>query len=258
MQINKGYLFFKRAFDIFCAIIGLLLSSLVWLIAIIGIEISNPGPIFYLANRVGKGGKAFKMFKFRSMRVAKEANEKSFKADTDRIFKFGKFLRSSKIDELPQLLNILFGDMSVVGPRPASKDQVEIVRAGKYADIACMRPGLTAHSALYDYIYGDTIEDEEKYERLVLPTRLDLELVYIKKCGFWTDIKLIFQTVNCIIMTVLGKQPKKLLRKLEQMAEEERVVSGGVPQYKNNAEVKSEFDNMEFDFEEVAITLDEE
>ena len=221
MKLNKCYLFFKRAFDIFCAIIGLVLSSLIWLIAIVGIEISDPGPIFYLANRVGKNGKEFRMFKFRSMRVAKEANEKNFKADTDRIFKFGKFLRSSKIDELPQLINILVGDMSVVGPRPASKDQVEIVRAGKYADIACMRPGLTAHSALYDYIYGDTIENEEEYEKLVLPTRLDLELVYIKKCGFWVDIKLIFQTAYCVIMTILGKQPKKLLKKLEKMAQEE-------------------------------------
>ena len=162
------------------------------------------------------------------MRVAKEANEKNFKADTDRIFKFGKFLRSSKIDELPQLLNILFGDMSVVGPRPASKDQVDIVRAGKYADIACMRPGLTAHSALYDYIYGDTIEDEEEYERLVLPTRLDLELVYIKKCGFWADIKLIFQTAYCVIMTILRKQPKKLLKKLEDMAKGERQLNDDV------------------------------
>lgn len=218
MKINKGYLFFKRIFDIFCAILGLLLSSLIWMIAIIGIEISDPGPIFYLANRVGKNGKEFKMFKFRSMRVAKGANEKCFKADSGRIFKFGKFLRSSKIDELPQLLNILLGNMSVVGPRPASKDQVDIVRAGKYADIACMRPGLTAHSALYDYIYGDTIEDEAEYEKLVLPTRLDLELVYIKKCGFWCDIKLIFLTAYCIFMNIFGKQPRKLLQKLEKMA----------------------------------------
>ena len=233
MKINKCYLFFKRTFDIFCAIIGLLFSSLIWLIAIIGIEISDPGPVFYLANRIGKNGKEFKMFKFRSMRVAKEANEKNFKADTDRIFKFGKFLRSSKIDELPQLLNILFGDMSVVGPRPASKDQVGIVRAGQYADIACMRPGLTAYSALYDYIYGDTIENEEEYEKLVLPTRLDLELVYIKKCGFWVDIKLIFQTAYCVIMTILGKQPKKLLKKLEEMAKGERQLNDDVQQNEN-------------------------
>ena len=112
--------------------------------------------------------------------------------------------------------------MSVVGPRPASKDQVDIVRAGKYADIACMRPGLTAHSALYDYIYGDTVENEAEYERLVLPTRLDLELVYIKKCGFWCDIKLIFSTAYCILMTICGRKPKKLLKKLENLAEIER------------------------------------
>lgn len=218
MKVNKGYLFFKRACDILFSVLGLLLSSLIWLIAIIGIEISDPGPVFYIAKRIGKDNKEFKMLKFRSMRVAKGANEKSFKADTDRIFKFGEFIRSSKIDELPQLLNIFLGHMSIVGPRPAAKDQVEVVRAGKYAEISSVRPGLTAHSALYDYIYGDTIEDEAEYEKLVLPTRLDLELVYVKKRGIWCDFVLIVQTAYCIFMRIFGKQPKKLLRKLERLA----------------------------------------
>lgn len=257
MKKRFFYRFIKRFFDIVFALLGLLLSSLIWLIAIIGIELSDPGPVFYIAKRVGKDNREFKMFKFRSMRVVKGADEKSFKADTDRIFKFGEFIRSSKIDELPQLLNILLGHMSIVGPRPASKDQVDVVRAGKYADISCMRPGLTAHSALYDYIYGDTIEDEKEYERLVLPTRLDLELVYIKKCGFWVDIKLIFQTAYCIIMTIFKKQPKKLLNKLIQMAEEERISSGGMSQDEGFSENEDELNNLAFDLEDITITLDQ-
>ena len=222
MRKKPIYSFFKRIFDFICALLGFIISSPLWLIAIIGIEISDPGPIFYKARRLGKHDKEFGMYKFRSMRVDKGANEKSFKADTNRIFKFGAFMRASKIDELPQILNILFGHMSIVGPRPAARDQANVVRACKYSDISNIKPGLTAHSALYDYIYGDTVEDEEEYKKLVLPTRLDLELVYVKKRGFWCDIKLIFQTAWCVLMRLLHKQPKRLLKKLEGLAEKER------------------------------------
>ena len=222
MKKKPIYSFFKRIFDFICALLGFIISSPLWLIAIIGIEISDPGPIFYKARRIGKHDKEFGMYKFRSMRVDKGANEKSFKADTNRIFKFGAFMRASKIDELPQILNILFGHMSIVGPRPAARDQANVVRAGKYSDISNIKPGLTAHSALYDYIYGDTVEDEEEYKKLVLPTRLDLELVYVKKRGFWCDIKLIFQTAWCVLMRLLHKKPKRLLKKLEGLAEKER------------------------------------
>ena len=222
MKKKPVYSFFKRIFDFICALLGFVISSPLWIIAIIGIEISDPGPIFYKARRIGKNDKEFGMFKFRSMRVDKGANEKSFKADVNRIFKFGAFMRASKIDELPQILNILFGHMSIVGPRPAAKDQVSVVRDGKYAVISNIKPGLTAHSALYDYIYGDTVEDEEEYKKLVLPTRLDLELVYAKKRSFFCDIGLIFQTAWCVLMRLLHKRPKKLLNKLETLAEKER------------------------------------
>jgi len=155
------YKLFKRLFDIICALLGLIVSSPFWLLAVIGIEISDPGPVFYMANRVGKDNKIFKMFKFRSMRQGK-ANESVFRGDEDRIFSFGKFIRATKIDELPQLLNILFGNMSIVGPRPAAVDQLSIVRAGKYGIASTVTAGLTGPSALYDYIYGDTVEDAKR------------------------------------------------------------------------------------------------
>ena len=104
----------------------------VFLIAIIGILISDWGPVFYCANRIGKDNKSFRMYKFRSMTIAKDADEKSFKADTNRIFKWGAIMRATKIDELPQLLNCVLGDMAIVGPRPAAQDQVVIMREGKY------------------------------------------------------------------------------------------------------------------------------
>ena len=214
---KKGYLFIKRAFDIFAAVMGILVTSPFWLIAIIGIEISDFGPIFYKAKRIGKNNQEFTMWKFRSMRVPKaegEKSEASFKADTNRIFPFGELIRRLKIDELPQLINILIGDMSVVGPRPAAKDQAEIMRAGKYGIAATVRPGLTGPAALYDYIYGDGVADLEEYKRLVLPTRLELEAYYPEHCGVFYDIKMIWYTVVCVLAEVFKKEPKKIFNEL--------------------------------------------
>ena len=146
------------------------------------------------------------MYKFRSMRVGK-ANEAVFRGDEDRIFPFGRFMRNTKIDELPQLLNVLLGDMSIVGPRPAAVDQVNITRSGKYADVSKVQVGLTGPSALYDYIYGDAIEDAQEYEKSVLPTRLMLDLVYLDKMGLWFDFKMIWWTIVCIGAIIIRKRP---------------------------------------------------
>lgn len=214
---RKGYLFFKRAFDILAALAGIAVTSPVWLIAIIGIKLSDPGPVFYKATRIGKDNKEFTMWKFRSMRIPKAESEKSeasFKADTNRIFPFGELCRRLKIDELPQLLNILFGTMSVVGPRPAARDQVHIMRAGKYSIAATVKPGLTGPAALYDYIYGDSVEDLEDYKRLVLPTRLELEAYYPEHMSAWYDIKLIWYTVVCVMASLFKKEPKRIFAEL--------------------------------------------
>ena len=197
---------------------GIIGTSPLWIIGIVGILVSDPGPIFYMANRVGKDNKVFKMFKFRSMRVAVNANENGFKADTNRIFAFGEFIRRSKIDELPQLLNILFGDMSIVGPRPASVDQVKIVRAGKYDITSSVLPGLTGPSALYDYIYGDSIENEEEYREKVLPTRLALDMEYVYNRSFCYDCYLIWMTVVSIVKTVIKIEQNQFLKKLIEKA----------------------------------------
>lgn len=219
MQNKPVYEFFKRIMDIICASIGIIVTLPLWIIGIVGILMSDPGPIFYMANRVGKNNKTFKMFKFRSMRVDKNANENGFKADTNRIFAFGEFIRRSKIDELPQLLNILLGDMSVVGPRPASIDQVNIVRAGKYTITSSVLPGLTGPSALYDYIYGDNIEDEKEYRKNVLPTRLALDIEYTYNRSFSYDIYLIWMTMISIIKTLLHGDQEELLKILVQKAQ---------------------------------------
>lgn len=213
----KIYPIIKRAFDFCAALLALIVTSPIWLITVIGIEISDPGPVFYKARRIGYKGREFTMWKFRSMRVPRKESEKSeasFKADTDRIFKFGALIRKLKIDELPQLLNIIGGTMAVVGPRPAAKDQVVIMREGKYEIANSVRPGLTGPAALYDYIYGDNVEDPEEYERLVLPTRRELEAYYPAHMSAGYDIKMIWYTVVCILASAFHKEPKKIFAEL--------------------------------------------
>ena len=208
----------KRLFDIVFSSLLLILSSPLWLISVIGIKFSSPGPIFYVARRVGMDGRAFNMLKFRSMRVDNGANEKSLRPEQDRISKFGKLIRAAKIDELPQVLNVFLGQMSVVGPRPAAEEQVSTTRGGKYKAIYAVKAGLTSPSALYDYIFGDLITDEDEYKVKVLSTRLDLDLYYLKRRGMLYDLKMVVYTVLCIIASILRVQPKGIYYELVNAA----------------------------------------
>ena len=205
------YKFFKRLFDVICALLGIIGTSPIWIVSIILTEISDPGPLFYFANRVGKDNKKFKMWKFRSMRVVRGASEASLRPEQDRIFWWGKIMRRLKIDELPQLLNILNGTMSIVGPRPAAVDQIEIGENAIAATVPC---GLTSQSSLWDYIYGDQFTEEEEYNEKVLPIRLKLDVYYVKHASFWWDICLIWWTVLSILYTTCGKYPQWLHDKL--------------------------------------------
>lgn len=204
----------KRIFDFICAMIGILGTSPFWIIAIVGILVSDWGPIFYVATRIGKDNKPFKMYKFRSMRVAKAANEASLRPDADRIFAFGEFIRKVKIDELPQLLNILNGTMSIIGPRPVAQDQFELFRFGKWNEAATVPVGLSGPAALYDFIYGDQISDSEEYMEKVYPTRRELEYVYVQKKSVCYDLKMIVYTVICIFYALFGKECTWILNEL--------------------------------------------
>lgn len=213
------YSIVKRCFDFVCAVLGIALTSPLWIIGIVGILISDWGPIFYTAHRIGKGNKPFKMYKFRSMRAAKGANEASLRPDEDRIFPFGHFIRKVKIDELPQLLNILNGTMSVIGPRPVAQDQFDLFRTGKWNLAAEVPVGLSGPAALYDFIYGDQFTDEKEYMENVFETRRELEYVYVKKASFWYDIKMIIYTLICIGYALLGKECTWILNELKTDAE---------------------------------------
>lgn len=209
----------KRCFDFVCALIGIIGTSPLWIIAIVGILVSDWGPIFYTAHRIGRGNMPFKMYKFRSMRVVKAANEASLRPDEDRIFPFGHFIRKVKIDELPQLLNILNGTMSIVGPRPVAQDQFNLFRTGKWNEAAKVPVGLSGPAALYDFIYGDQFTDEKEYMEKVFETRRELEYVYVNKASFWYDVKMIVYTVICILYALVGKECTWILRELREDAE---------------------------------------
>ena len=215
------YLFVKRLFDIGCSLAGLIVSAPLWLLTAIGIELSDPGPVFYIARRTTKNDRVFNMLKFRSMRQGK-ANESVFRGEEDRIFPFGRFIRALKIDELPQLVNILIGDLSIVGPRPASVEQVQLTRGGRFARTADVQSGLTGPSALYDYLYGDLVEDQEDYMRDVLPIRLELDLVYLDKRGVGFDLKMIWWTVVCIVYQIAGRVPEQIFNTLLKWAAEKK------------------------------------
>ena len=214
------YKYFKRFLDIVCALLGIMGTSPFWLIAIVGILVSDWGPVFYTSTRIGKGNKPFRMFKFRSMRVDNGANEASLRPDEERIFAFGRVIRKLKIDELPQLLNILNGTMSVIGPRPVAKDQFDLFRTGKWNEAAKVAVGLSGPAALYDFIYGDQITDPDEYMEKVFETRRELEYVYVKKMGFGYDVKMVVYTIICIFYALFGKECTWMLNEFKANAKE--------------------------------------
>lgn len=129
-------------------------------------------------------------------------------------------MRRLKIDELPQLINILNGTMSIVGPRPAAQDQVDITRGGDNSIASTVPCGLTSQSSLWDYIYGDQFPDEEEYNEKVLPVRLKLDIYYVRHASFFGDLKLVFWTVLAILYATLGKYPQWMHNKLIDYSKE--------------------------------------
>ena len=208
----------KRCFDFICALVAIIVLSPIFLFTAIGILLSDRGPIFYCANRIGKGNKPFKMYKFRSMKVLhapKDGVEASLRPDEDRIFPIGHFIRKAKIDELPQLINILNGSMSIVGPRPVAQDQFNMFLYGKWNEAAKVSVGLSGPAALYDYIYGDQITDETEYMEKVYPIRRELEYTYVQKASIGYDLKMVMYTVVCILYSLRGKECTWILNELK-------------------------------------------
>ena len=179
------YLFLKRLFDMICSLLGLIVSAPLWLIVALGIEISDPGPVFYIAKRTTKDDRVFDMYKFRSMRQGK-ANESVFRGDEDRIFPFGAFIRATKLDELPQLLNILIGDMSIVGPRPLMQRYLAFYTEEERRR-HLVRPGLTG----YAQVHGrNTVSWDD---------RIAQDLYYVDHVSFSLDLSILVKTILLVL-----------------------------------------------------------
>jgi lipopolysaccharide/colanic/teichoic acid biosynthesis glycosyltransferase len=154
----------------------------------------------------------------RVLKAPKKGAEASLRPEEDRIFPFGHFIRKVKIDELPQLINILNGTMSIIGPRPVAEDQFDMFRYGKWNDAAKVPVGLSGPAALYDFIYGDQFTDEKEYMVKVYPTRRELEYTYVQKASMGYDLKMIVYTVICILYSLFGKECTWILNELVEDA----------------------------------------
>ena len=215
MGHKKGFYekYIKRPQDFLCAGAAAVVLSPVMAVTAVLVRVKLGSPVIFKQKRPGLNGKIFELYKFRTM--TDEKDEKgNLLPDELRLTGFGKALRATSLDELPELINILKGDMAVVGPRPASVDQVPITRGGDNAIVSSVKPGLTSPAALYDYLYGDSILDEAEYMDKVAPTRLALDRYYVGKQTLGYDAKMIWYTVRCIIGTIMKKPQIGILEEM--------------------------------------------
>ena len=189
----------KRLVDIVAASIGLLLFSPLFLILAVLIKLDSSGPVLFRQERVGQGFTPFRIYKFRTM-AADRANEGLCITGRNdaRITRVGQWLRATKLDELPQLLNVLIGDMSLVGPRPEVRHYVELFRS-EYERLLSIRPGMTDLASLKYRDEGDVlaqVEDPEaEYVTRILPDKIELGNLYLQRASLRFDLSLILKTV---------------------------------------------------------------
>ncbi|MFR9310340.1 sugar transferase [Hydrogeniiclostridium mannosilyticum] len=199
---KKCSLFFKRLFDIVVSFLILLILSPVMLVLAIAIKLDSKGPVFYRQIRVGRYNKDFKIFKFRTM--VQDADKKGLAItlnEDPRITRVGRLIRKCRLDEISQLLNVLGGSMSFVGPRPEVRRYVEAYSPEGMATLL-VRPGVTAPSSIVfkdeDKILNSGDDPEQIYVEQILPEKTRLNLEYVARLSFWKDIKIMFQTLHAV------------------------------------------------------------
>ncbi|AUN15279.1 sugar transferase [Paraclostridium sordellii] len=199
---KKVNLIIKRLFDIVASSIGLILLSPILILIAICIKLDSKGPVFFKQVRVGKNKELFKIYKFRTMVTDAEKLGKQITVGNDtRITKVGTFIRKCKLDELPQLINVLKGDMSLVGPRPEVPKYVELY--DDYQEqILLVQPGITDYASIEfrneSEILGESENPESKYINDIMPYKIELNIKYIKNISLYEDLKLITRTIKAI------------------------------------------------------------
>jgi lipopolysaccharide/colanic/teichoic acid biosynthesis glycosyltransferase len=193
----------KRTIDFFAAFIGLIVLSPFFLIIAVLVKLDSRGPVFYLQNRVGLKGKLFRLFKFRSMKIEADKSAPITIGQRDsRITPIGYFLRRFKIDELPQLINVLKGEMSLVGPRPEVEKFVKLYNPNQLR-VLTVKPGITDYASIEFRNENRLLEGKpdpiEYYVTEIMPEKLRLNLKYIDSQSLLTDIQIIFKTLFLIV-----------------------------------------------------------
>ena len=192
----------KRIFDITLSLFGLIILLPFMLIIAILIKIDSKGPVFFKQIRVTKNGKEFKIFKYRTMRVGSDKYSQITVGKDDRITKIGSFLRKYKLDEIPQLINVLIGDMSLVGPRPEVPKYVALY-TDEQKEILKVRAGITDYASIEFSDENDLLaleeEPEKAYIEKIMPKKIELNKKYWSETSVLTDIKIILLTIKKIL-----------------------------------------------------------
>jgi lipopolysaccharide/colanic/teichoic acid biosynthesis glycosyltransferase len=192
----------KRLFDLAAATAGLLVLAPLLVLVALWIKLDSPGPVFYRQERVGRRGMIFGIYKFRTMAAASAGAQLTVGDDT-RITRAGRFLRRHKIDELPQLINVVQGTMSLVGPRPEVPCYVAHYPPRVRAVVLSVTPGITDWASIHfkdeNAILGRAINPEQAYIDTILPAKLAYYERYVHEQGFWTDLQIIWQTLAALL-----------------------------------------------------------
>lgn len=190
----------KRLFDAIFSLLGVIILFPVFVVVSLIIKENSPGPVFFKGERMGKNGVPFKIYKFRTMVVdADKKGGPSTASDDPRLTKTGLFLKKYQLDELPQLINVFLGQMSLVGPRPEVKVYVDMMTDEEKKIILSVRPGMTDWASLWDFHEGEVLkgsDDPEKtYMEKIRPEKIRLQMKYVKEKSLLVDFKIIFQTI---------------------------------------------------------------
>jgi len=190
----------KRIFDIIFSFLGAILTSPLFLVVVFLIKKESPGPVFYRGERIGKNGKPFRIFKFRTMVVdAEKMGGPSTAGDDQRLLKIGHFLKKYQLDEMPQLINVLRGEMSLVGPRPEVKTYVDMMNEEERNVIFSIKPGMTDFASLWNFHESEVLkgstDPEKTYMEKIRPEKIRLQMEYVKKRSFLLDLKIVIKTI---------------------------------------------------------------
>lgn len=193
----------KRVFDVIASGLGLICLSPLFLVLAVWIKMDSPGAVFYRQIRVGRGNKDFRLFKFCSMRPDSDKQGLITVGGRDpRVTRSGYYIRKYKLDELPQLINVFLGDMSLVGPRPEVRKYVDMYTP-EQLHVLDVRPGITSLASIRyrneNEILAEATDPDKAYIEQVMPDKLAIDLEYVSKASLWTDIKLIFETFKVIV-----------------------------------------------------------